>query len=93
VLVHASPEAATGGNFAVVKSGDVIVLDVEKRILQVEVSDEELSKRRNAWRPTHQQYDRGYVSLYQRHVQQAHLGADMDYLRGASGSEVTRDSH
>jgi L-arabonate dehydrase len=93
VLVHASPEAATGGNFAVVQTGDIIVLDVEKRLLHVEVSEEELDKRRKKWKPTHQQYDRGYVSLYQRHVQQAHLGADMDYLRGGSGSEVTRDSH
>ena len=93
VLVHASPEAATGGNFAVVKTGDVIRLDVASRSLILEVSDEDLQQRKKNWKPLHKKYDRGYVSLYQQHVEQAHLGADMDYLRGGSGSEVTRDSH
>ncbi len=93
VLVHASPEAATGGNFAVVETGDVIRLDVANRSLILEVSDEELQKRKKNWKPLHKKYDRGYVSLYQQHVEQAHLGADMDYLLGGSGSEVTRDSH
>lgn len=93
VLVHASPEAATGGNFAVVETGDVIHLDVANRSLILEVSDEELQKRKKNWKPLHKKYDRGYVSLYQEHVEQAHLGADMDYLKGGSGSEVTRDSH
>ncbi len=93
VLVHASPEAATGGNFAVVKTGDVIRLDVASRSLILEVSDEDLQQRKKNWKPLHKKYDRGYVSLYQQHVEQAHVGADMDYLRGGSGSEVTRDSH
>ena len=93
VLVHASPEAATGGNFAVVETGDVIRLDVASRSLMLEVSDEELRERKKNWKPLHKKYDRGYVSLYQEHVEQAHLGADMDYLKGGSGSEVTRDSH
>jgi dihydroxy-acid dehydratase len=93
VILHASPEAALGGNFAVVKTGDVISLDVAKRSLVLEVSEEELSKRKKIWRPIHKKYDRGYVMLYQQHVQQAHEGADMDFLRGSSGSEVSRDSH
>ncbi|AYB30362.1 IlvD/Edd family dehydratase [Chryseolinea soli] len=93
VILHASPEAALGGNFAVIQNGDVISLDVANRSLILEVSDEELARRKKAWKPIHKKYDRGYVSLYQKHVQQAHLGADMDYLVGGSGSEVTRDSH
>lgn len=93
VILHASPEAALGGNFAVVKTGDVISLDVAKRSLLLEVSEEELSKRKQAWKPIHKKYDRGYVMLYQQHVQQASLGADMDFLTGGSGSEVSRDSH
>jgi len=93
VILHASPEAALGGNFAVVKTGDVISLDVAKRSLLLEVSGEELSKRKQAWKPIHKKYDRGYVMLYQQHVQQASLGADMDFLTGGSGSEVSRDSH
>ena len=93
VILHASPEAALGGNFAVVQNGDMISLDVSKRSLTLEVSDEELAKRRKNWKPIHKKYDRGYVGLYQEQVEQAHLGADMKYLKGGSGSEVSRDSH
>jgi dihydroxy-acid dehydratase len=93
VVLHASPEAALGGNFAVVKTGDVISLDVPNRLLKLEVSDEELAKRKKEWKPIHKKYDRGYVMLYQENVQQAHEGADMKFLKGSSGSEVSRDSH
>ena len=93
VILHASPEAALGGNFAVIQSGDTITLDVPNRQLTLNVSDEELARRRKEWKPRHKTYDRGYVSLYQQQVEQAHLGADMVYLRGGSGSEVSRDSH
>ena len=93
VILHASPEAALGGNFAVVKTGDIISLDVANRSLTLDVSEEELVKRKQNWKPIHKKYDRGYVMLYQQHVQQANEGADMDFLRGSSGSEVSRDSH
>ena len=93
VILHASPEAALGGNFAVVQSGDIISLDVPNRSLKLEVSEEELQKRKKNWKSTYKKYDRGYVRLYQEHVEQAHLGADMNYLKGGSGSEVSRDSH
>ncbi|MEY3945729.1 MAG: hypothetical protein RJB03_435 [Bacteroidota bacterium] len=93
VVLHVSPEAAKGGNLALVKDGDLIALDVEKRTLQLLVEEEELSKRRAAWKANHPTANRGYVQLYQQHVEQAHLGADMDFLRGCSGSSVTRDSH
>jgi dihydroxy-acid dehydratase len=93
VILHASPEAALGGNFALVKDGDMISLDVAARSLTVDVSDEEFKKRKASWKPRHKEYNRGYVHFYQTHVEQAHLGADMDFLKGGSGSEVTRDSH
>jgi L-arabonate dehydrase len=93
VVLHASPEAALGGNFALVKDGDVIKLDVPARTLTIDVSEEEFKKRKAAWKPRHKQYDRGYVWLYQTNVEQSHLGADMKMLKGGSGSEVTRDSH
>ena len=93
VILHASPEAARGGNFAVVKTGDEISLDVPNRTLTLHVSEEELARRRSNWKPIHKEYDRGYVKLYQRHVQQAHLGVDLDFLHGSSGDEVSRDSH
>jgi L-arabonate dehydrase len=93
VILHASPEAALGGNFALVETGDVISLDVSRRSLTLDVSDEELRLRREKWKPRYKKYERGYVSLYQEHVQQAHRGVDLDFLNGGSGSEVTRDSH
>jgi L-arabonate dehydrase len=93
VVLHASPEAAMGGNFAVVKNGDMITLDVPNRTLTIEVSDDELSRRKSTWKSSVNYATRGYVALYQSHVQQAHLGADLDFLNGASGSEVARDSH
>jgi len=93
VVLHATPEAAAGGNFAVVKSGDVIELDVEKRILKLHVSDEELAKRKKEWKPLPPASDRGYVSMYIKTVEQADKGADLDFLKGGSGGEVTRDSH
>jgi dihydroxy-acid dehydratase len=93
VVLHVSPESATGGTLALVRDGDWIELDVEARSLQLLVDDDELATRHAAWRASHTVQQRGYVGLYQQHVQQSHLGADMDFLRGASGSKVTRDSH
>ena len=93
VILHVSPEAAAGGTLAVVQSGDVIELNVPNRSLQLLVSDEEIARRKQVWSSTAFPVERGYVQLYVQHVEQAHLGADFDFLKGASGSEVTRDSH
>lgn len=93
VVLHVSPEAAMGGNFSVIQDGDLITLDIPNRSLTVAVSDEELAQRKQQREPTPPIVDRGYVNLYVNHVQQAHLGADMDFLRGKSGSDVPRDSH
>jgi L-arabonate dehydrase len=93
VVLHVSPESAVGGTLALVKNGDLIELDVEKRKLHLDISDEELERRRAEWAPLAPMADRGYVKFYIDHVQQAHLGADLDILQGGSGSEVTRDLH
>ena len=93
VVLHVSPEAAVGGNLALVRDGDFIELNVEKRLLNLEVSDEELENRRKQYQPLDLGYNRGYVNLHIRHVTQAHEGADLDFLRGGSGDKVTRDSH
>ena len=93
VVLHVSPEAAAGGILALVQNGDVIHLDAHNRTLQLDVSEEELTIRRAAWQQTETIHPRGYVHLYQTHVEQAHLGADMDFLKGGSGSKVSRDSH
>jgi dihydroxy-acid dehydratase len=93
VVLHVSPESAVGGTLALVKNGDMIELDVEKRKLHLDISDEELQKRRAAWVAPSPMTARGYVRLYINHVQQAHLGADLDILQGGSGDVVTRDLH
>ncbi len=93
VVLHVSPEAAVGGNLALVQDGDYIELDVENRKLHLEVSDEELARRRTLWKPLDLGYNRGYVNLHIAHVTQAHEGADLDFLKGGSGDKVTRDSH
>jgi L-arabonate dehydrase len=92
VVLHTSPEAAAGGPLALVQNGDMIELDVAGRRLHLEVSDEELARRRLSWKPP-QHPTRGYQKLYVDHVQQAHLGADLDFLVGGSGALVPRDSH
>lgn len=93
VVLHVSPESAIGGTLALVQNGDMIELDVEKRRLHLDISEEELNKRKKAWVPPAPLAARGYVRFYIEHVQQAHLGTDLDILRGGSGSEVTRDLH
>ncbi|AMM13662.1 dihydroxy-acid dehydratase [Burkholderia sp. PAMC 28687] len=92
VVLHVSPEAAAGGPLAFVRTGDMIELDVKARRLHLEVSDEELERRRAAWRKPASPL-RGYVKLYVDHVLQADQGADLDFLVGASGAPVPRDSH
>jgi L-arabonate dehydrase len=93
VVLHVSPESAIGGTLALVKDGDMIELDVEGRRLHLDVSDEELVKRRSLWNAPKPVAERGYVKIFIDHVQQAHLGADFTTLRGGSGSQVTRDLH
>lgn len=92
-VLHVSPESAIGGNLALVQNGDMIELDVEKRLLHLHVSDKELAIRRAKWQAPKLAATRGYVSMYIKHVQGADKGADLDFLIGSSGSEVTRDSH
>jgi L-arabonate dehydrase len=92
VVLHVSPEAADGGPLALVQNGDFIEVDVPARRLHLDVSDTELARRRAAWRAPDAP-KRGWYKLYVDHVQQAHLGADLDVLVGGSGSDVSRDSH
>jgi dihydroxy-acid dehydratase len=93
VVLHVSPESAIGGNLALVENGDLICLDVPARRIDLLVDEVELERRRLLWKKPAYHTDRGYVSMYQRHVQQADKGADLDFLVGNSGSVVTRDSH
>lgn len=95
VVLHVSPEAAAGGPLALVQNGDFIELDVEARRLHLDVSDEELARRRAQWQKPAlpPQMQRGWVKLYVDHVQQANQGADLDFLVGKSGPYVPKDNH
>lgn len=93
VVLHVSPEAAEGGTLGIVQDGDEITLDVQGRLLHLNVSDDEIKIRKRNKKEGEPIATRGYVQLYQQHVEGAHLGADLDFLRGSSGSAVTKDSH
>jgi dihydroxy-acid dehydratase len=93
VVLHVTPEAAVGGPLALVRTGDWIHLDVPARSLTLEVTDEEMASRRAGWQPPAPHARRGWTRLYTEHVLQADSGADLDFLVGASGHEVPRDSH
>ncbi|MCE2657876.1 MAG: dihydroxy-acid dehydratase [Rubrivivax sp.] len=79
-VLHVSPESAVGGPLALVQTGDMIELDVAGRRLNMQVSDDELARRRSVWRAPVQPFTRGWTRLYQQHVTQAHEGCDLDFL-------------
>ena len=95
VILHVAPEAAAFGPLALIQTGDVISLDVEKRTLNVELTDEELKNRKPSQKMIDAlaKPDRGWQKLYVDHVNQADTGADLDFLVGSSGSQVLRESH
>jgi dihydroxy-acid dehydratase len=93
VVLHISPESSVGGTLALVRTGDIIDLDLDKRSLNLMVPEEELKKRRAAWTPPEPVAQRGYVSMFIKHVEQADKGCDFDFLKGGSGSSVLRDLH
>ncbi len=91
VVLHVAPESAVGGPLALVREGDMIALDVAARALNMEVSDEELERRRQVWMPPEPVVTRGYAGIYVRHVLQADRGVDLDILVGGSGPDVYRE--
>jgi dihydroxy-acid dehydratase len=95
VVLHVAPEAAAGGPLALVRTGDVISLDVEGRRIDVEVDAAELAARipSEATVAGFARPARGWERLYVDHVLQADTGADLDFLQGSSGSRVSRESH
>ena len=81
-VLHVAPEAAAGGPLALIRSGDVIELDVAAGRLDVRLSDEELAARRAQWQPAVQMPPRGYTKIFLEHVTQANEGCDFDFLAG-----------
>jgi dihydroxy-acid dehydratase len=80
-VLHVSPESAVGGPLALVKNADRIRISVQKRSIELLVSEEELKKRKAAWKPLAGAPTRGYAKLYMDHVLQAEHGCDFDFLR------------
>ncbi len=93
VLLHTSPEAAAGGPLAVVRTGDMIEVDVAGRRVHLDVTDAELAARLAAWTPPVPRPDGGYAQLYHDKVIGADRGADFDFLVGCRGNAVGRESH
>jgi dihydroxy-acid dehydratase len=95
VVLHVTPEAAAGGPLALVQTGDVVILDVAARRIDVDVSPDELARRtpNAATVAGFADPKRGWERLYVDHVQQADTGADLDFLVGSTGSAVSRESH
>jgi dihydroxy-acid dehydratase len=83
-VLHVAPESFVGGPLALVKEGDIVEIDVDKRQLNMRVSDEELARRRAAWRPQDGIYPRGYGKLFMQHIKQADEGCDFDFLEGTA---------
>jgi len=81
-VLHVAPEAFIGGPLALVRNGDLIELDVERRVLDLKVSAEEMQKRKAAWKPPARKFERGYGAIFSRHVKQADEGCDFDFLEG-----------
>ena len=92
-VLHVSPEASAGGPLLYVKDGDFIELDVEAKTLTLDVSDEELAKRRKTTPVPQPKATGGYEKLYADTVLQADEGCDLDFLVGCRGHVVPRESH
>ncbi len=87
-ILHVAPESYIGGPLALVRTGDIISLDVDKRSIRLEVSDAELAARKAAWQRPAPRYERGYGWMFSRHIKQANEGCDFDFLETGFGAPV-----
>jgi dihydroxy-acid dehydratase len=87
-VLHVAPEAFVGGNLALVKTGDRISVDIPNRRIHMDVSDEELARRRAAWTPPPARFARGYGWMFTQHILQADQGCDMDFLQTQFGESA-----
>jgi dihydroxy-acid dehydratase len=83
-VLHVAPEAYVGGPLGLLKDGDIIELDVPGRKLNVQISDEEMARRKAAWQPAPKKYERSYGLVFSQHVGQADKGCDFDFLAGTA---------
>jgi dihydroxy-acid dehydratase len=92
VVLHSAPEAAAGGPIALVRSGDMITLNVPERRLHLHISEDELATRKAAWTPPEMPLE-GYLRLFAGSVMQADKGCDFDFLVGRRGTPTPKHSH
>ena len=87
-VLHIAPESYIGGGLALVKTGDMVTIDVEERLIQMEVDDVELQKRKSEWCPEKPRFERGYGYMFSQHIEQAPDGCDFDFLKTDFGAPV-----
>jgi dihydroxy-acid dehydratase len=87
-VLHVSPESYIGGPLALLRTGDIVSVDVDARSIRMEVSDAELARRHAAWTPPEPRFERGYGWVFTKHIQQANEGCDFDFLRTEFGAPV-----
>ena len=87
-VLHVSPESYIGGPLALLKTGDMVTVDVPGRSIHMQVSDEELARRKAEWKPQPKRFERGYGYMFSQHIMQAHDGCDFDYLETSFGAPV-----
>ena len=87
-VLHVAPESYVGGPLALVKTGDIIAVDVPGRRIDLQVDTAELEKRRNAWKPLPPRFERGYGWMFTNHILQADQGCDFDFLETSHGVPV-----
>jgi dihydroxy-acid dehydratase len=87
-ILHVSPESYIGGPLALVRTGDMITLDVNARTINLDVPEAELEKRRAEWKKPEPRYERGYGWMFTRHIKQANEGCDFDFLETGFGAPV-----
>jgi dihydroxy-acid dehydratase len=87
-ILHVSPEAYIGGTLALVQTGDMISVDVAARSIHLDVSDDELARRKAQWVQPAKRFARGYGWMFSRHIMQADQGCDFDYLETSFGEPV-----
>ncbi len=83
-ILHVAPESFVGGPLALVLTGDMIEVDVARRLIRLDVADDELARRKEAWKAPAPRYERGYGAMFSQHIGQADAGCDFDFLQ-ASG--------
>ncbi len=91
-ILHVSPESYIGGPFALVRTGDMISVDIDRRSIHLEVSDEELARRKAAWTPPPPRFGRGYGWMFSKHIRQANDGCDFDFLQTDFGAPTGEPS-